>query len=360
VTSNEGTVLMIVIGSDPHKRSYTFSAVGAETGELRSSETMAATSAGHERLVGWARGVDPERVWAIEDCRHVSGKLERFLLARGERVVRVPPKLMAGRRRGSREAGKSDPIDALSVARAALEEGLDTLPIARLEGPAREVKLLLDHREDLVAERTRLQNRLRWLLHDRWSELDLPAGCLDRMVWLQRLSARLSRCTQDADVRVMRHQIRRLRELVRETNALERELLLLVRGLQPRLLGLPGVGPLTAAKLIAEIAGIERFRSDAKLARLAGIAPIPASSGARHRMRLHRGGNRQLNAAFHRIVVTQMRVHPPAQHYIARKIAEGKTKREAIRCLKRHLVRSVYTTMTATPDQTPAPALALT
>ena len=351
---------MIVIGSDPHKRGYTFSAVGVETGELRSSETVEATSAGHARLLGWARGVDVERVWAIEDCRHVSGKLERVLLARGERVVRVPPKLMAGRRRGSRQAGKSDPIDALAVARAALEEGIDTLPLARLEGSAREVKLLLDHREDLVAERTRIQNRLRWLVHDRWATLELPAGCLDRMVWLERLAGRLARSPQDADVRVMRHQIRRLRELVREASALERELLLLVRGLQPRLLKLPGVGPLTAAKLIAEIAGIERFRSEAKLARLAGIAPIPASSGALHRMRLHRGGNRQLNAAFHRIAVTQIRMHPPAQHYIARKIAEGKTKREAIRCLKRHLVRTIHNTMIHTTRDTPAPVLALT
>jgi transposase len=349
---------MIVIGSDPHKRSYTFSAVGAETGALRSSETVQATSAGHERLLGWARGVDAQRVWAIEDCRHVSGKLERFLLARGERVVRVPPKLMAGRRRGSREAGKSDPIDALAVARAALEEGVDTLPIARLDGPAREIKLLLDHREDLVAERTRIQNRMRWLLHDRWPELELPAGCLDRMVWLERLAGRLARSPQDADVRVMRHQIRRLRELVREAKTLERELLALVRGLQPQLLALPGVGTLTAAKLIAEIAGIERFRSEAKLARLAGVAPIPASSGARHRMRLHRGGNRQLNAAFHRIAVTQIRMHPPAQDYIARKISEGKGKREAIRCLKRQLVRTIHNAMAPTPND--APALALT
>src|SRR5436190_1139382 len=231
---------MIVIGSDPHKRSYTFSAVVAGTGELRSSETVQATGGGHERLLGWARRVDCERVWAIEDCRHVSGKLERFLLARGERVVRVPPKLMAGRRRASREAGKSDPIDALAVARAALEEGVDTLPTARLEGPAREIKLLLDHREDLVAERTRIQNRLRWLLHDRWPELELPKGCLDRTCWFERLAGRLARASQDADVRVMRAQLRRLKELVRETSALERELLVLVRGQQPRLLALPG------------------------------------------------------------------------------------------------------------------------
>jgi hypothetical protein len=96
-------------------------------------------------------------------------------------------------------------------------EGISTLPAAALEAPAREVKLLLDHREDLICERTRIQNRLRWLLHDRWAELELPTGCLDRMVWLERLSGRLQRSSQDADVRVMRHQIRRLRELVRET-----------------------------------------------------------------------------------------------------------------------------------------------
>jgi transposase len=311
-------------------------------------------------MLSWARALDADRVWAIEDCRHVSGKLERFLLARGERVVRVAPKLMAGRRRGAREAGKSDPIDALAVARAALEEGVQTLPIARLEGPAREVKLLLDHREDLVAERTRMQGRLRWLLHDRWPELELPAGCLDRMVWLERLAGRLARSSQDADIRVMRAQLRRIKELTREANTLERELTLLVRGLQPRLLELPGVGPLTAAKLIAEIAGIERFRSEAKLARLAGIAPIPASSGNLTRVRLHRGGNRQLNAAFHRIAVTQIRMHPPARHYIARRLNEGKTKTEALRCLKRHLVRTIYNTMTTPTATPPNPALALT
>ena len=346
---------MIVVGSDTHKHSYTFQAVGAAIGELRSSETVKATSAGHARLLAWARGLDRERVWAVEDCRNVSGKLERFLLARGERVVRVPPKLMAGRRRGSRRPGKSDPIDALAVARAALEEGIETLPTAALDGPQREIKLLLDHREDLVAERTRIQNRLRWLLHDRWPELELPNACLDRKIWLERLAGRLQRSAQDADVRVMRAQLRRLRELVRETASLERELHALVTAQQPRLLELPGVGTLTAAKLIAEIAGIERFHSHAKLARLAGIAPIPASSGARHRHRLDRGGNRQLNAAFHRIAITQLRCHPVAQLYVHNKLSEGKTKREAIRCLKRHLVRTIYNTMTQ-PLTTP-PAL---
>src|SRR6185312_17525918 len=106
VASNEGTVCMIVIGSDPHKRSYTCSAVVGGTGEQLGCETVPATTAGHRRLLVWARGLQGERVWAIEDCRQVSGQLERFLLARGERVVRVAPKLMAGCRRGSRQPGK--------------------------------------------------------------------------------------------------------------------------------------------------------------------------------------------------------------------------------------------------------------
>ena len=222
-----------------------------------------------------------------------------------------------------------------------------------MEGPAREVKLLLDHREDLVAERTRIQCRLRWLLHDRWPELELPVGCLDRLVWLERLTRRLARAEQAADVRVMRHQVRRLRELVREAGALERELGELVRAQQPALLKLPGVGVLSAAKLIAEIAGIERFSSPAKLARLAGIAPIPASSGNRQRMRLHRGGNRQINAAIHRIAITQLRIHQPAKNYITRKMTEGKTKREALRALKRHLIRTIYNSMTPNSPNTP-------
>jgi transposase len=357
---NERTGCMIVIGSDAHKRSHTCSAVGAVTGELRSSETVPATSAGQERLLAWARSLDEQRVWAIEDCRNVSGKLERFLLARGERVVRVAPKLMAGRRRGSREAGKSDPIDARAVARAALEEGVESLPSAVLEGPERELKLLLDHREDLVAERTRIQSRLRWLLHDRWPEFELPKGCLDRKVWLERVARRLARAGQAVDVRVMRSQIRRLRELTREIKALECELGQLVARQTPRLLALPGVGVLTAAKLVAEIAGIARFSSSAKLARLAGVAPIPASSGARHRHRLDRGGNRQLNAAIHRIAITQARCHAPAILYLERKLSEGKTKREALRCLKRQLVPTIYHTLLDKPTKSTSATPALT
>lgn len=338
---------MMVIGADTHKRSYSFAAVFEGTGEVRGEHTAPATGAGHEQLLGWARGLSEQRVWAIEDCRHVSGKLERFLVARGERVIRVPPHLMASRRRGSRQAGKSDPIDALAVARAALEDGVESFPAAVLDGPAREIKLLLDHREDLIGERTRVQNRLRWLCHDRWPELELAKAGLDHTSRLELIDSMLIDCEDCAEVRVMSSQIQRILQITREAKALEREITELVAIQQPRLLLIPGVGALTAAKLIAEIAGIQRFTSAAKLARLAGIAPIPASSGNSRRVRLHRGGNRQINAAVYRIAITQMRMHPPARDYVARKITEGKTKREAIRCLKRHLVNAIYKTMTA-------------
>ena len=161
---------MIVIGVDPHKQSHTAAAVEQSTGELRGDRTVQARGVGHEQLLAWARSLAGEPLWALEDCRHVSVSLERFLLASGERVVRVPPKLMAGVRRGGRQRGKSDAIDALAVARAALRE--PTLPVAVLEGASREIRLLLDHREDLVAERTRMQQRLRWHLHELEPELE--------------------------------------------------------------------------------------------------------------------------------------------------------------------------------------------
>jgi transposase len=333
---------MIVIGTDTHKRTHTCGAVFAGTGQLAGELTAPARKAGFAELLDWGRELDPERIWALEDCRHVSGSFERFLIAVGERVVRVPPKLMGESRRGERTSGKSDLIDALAVARAALREGPETLPGAHLDEAALELKLLLDHREDLVKARSEDQQRLRWHLHDLWPDFELPAGCLDRIVWLDRVARKLARAEQGARVRVSRELVRAIRERSKRASELEREIGAMVRAQAPQLLELPGCGTLTAAKLIAETAGVARFASDAKLARLAGIAPIPASSGNRTRLRLDRGGNRQLNCAVHRIAVTQSRIHAPAREFLARKRAEGKSSREALRCLKRHLIRRVW------------------
>jgi len=346
---------MIVIGADTHKDTHTAVAVDAATGQLASELTRAARRPGFGELLAWGRSLDRERIWALEDCRHVSGSFERFLVASGERVVRVAPKLMGQSRKWSRKAGKSDPIDATNVARAALREGPETLPEAHLDEQALELKLLLDHREDLVRSRSEDQQRLRWHLHDLWPELEVPAAALDRIVWLDRIARKLSRASQSARVRVARELVRSIRERTRRATELEREIAGLVEAQAPNLLTIPGCGALTAAKLVAETAGVERFSSDAKLARLAGVAPVPASSGRRDRHRLDRGGNRQLNCAFHRIAVTQGRVHPPAREFLARKQAEGKSRMEALRCLKRHLARAVWQALRSAPT-TEAPS----
>lgn len=164
---------LAVFGIDPHKATHTVVAVDA-LGRQVTQRTVAARTPQHRELITWARTIADDRVWAVEDCRHVSRRLERDLLAVGERIVRVPPKLMAATRMSVRTPGKSDPVDALAVARAALRE--PDLPTAQLDEPTRELKLLLDHREDLVAERTRVQNRLRWHVHELDPELQVPAG----------------------------------------------------------------------------------------------------------------------------------------------------------------------------------------
>ena len=342
---------MIVIGADTHKATHTCAAAKAGTGELAGELTAAARKPGFRELLDWGRGLDEERIWALEDCRHVSGSFERFLVDHGERVVRVPPKLMGESRKAERTHGKSDPIDALAITRAALKEGPETLPAAHLDQRSLEVKLLLDHREDLVRARSEDQQRLRWHMHDLWPELELPAGCLDRIVWLDRVARKLARAERTARVRIARELVRAIRDRTRRAAELEREITALVRDQAPELLALPGCGALSAAKLVAETAGVERFASDAKLARLAGVAPIPASSGNRQRHRLDRRGNRQLNCALHRIAVTQGRVHPPAREFLARKQAEGKSRMEALRCLKRHLARAVWQALRAARDR---------
>src|SRR4051812_9180641 len=320
---------MIVIASDPHKATHMLAAVDPATGEHRATLEAASSLDGMDGALRWARRLDGERVWAIEDCRHVSGRLERGLVGRGERTVRVAPKLMAGARKSARERGKSDPIDATAVARAALREGIDRLPGAHLDVRALEIRLLLDHHDDLVAHRTDEQQRLRWHLHDLFEALEVPAGALDRDVWLTRLQRRLAAQPASARVRIARQLIGSIREHTRRIRALESEIAALVAGYAPQLLDEVGCGPLTAAKLIGELAGAQRFASDGQLARTAGVAPIPVSSGRRDRHRLDRGGNRQLNLALHRLAVNKGRLCPQTADYLARKQAEGKTRGSA-------------------------------
>ena len=338
---------MIVIGVDVHKRSVTAVAVD-EAGRMLDERTVLV---GSDELIGWASALDGQRLWAVEDCRLLTPWLERQLLEGGEELVRVSPKLTVPERRAGRTRGKSDPIDALAVARAALRE--PDLPRPQPgERVHREIKLLVDHRDDLVDERRRTQQRLRWHLHELDPTLIVPLRRLDRASHLERVSRWLARRQQEVQVRIARELVARCRTLTRAIDGLNQELEQRAAALAPALLELPGCGSITAAKLLAEIGPISRFKSDAQLARHSGVAPLEASSGRVQRHRLDRGGNRQLNAALYRIAITQSRHHPAARAYLERKQAEAKTRREAIRCLKRLLARSIFNALKANPALT--------
>src|SRR5215213_7814796 len=200
------TESMIVLGADTHKRSHTVAAVAAGTGELLGEQTIPVGRRGFGALLGWARGLDEDRVWALEDCRR----------------------------------GKSDPIDALNVARAALQEGLDAFPAAQLAGPELDLRLLVDHRERLVGHRVELNSTLLWHLHDLWPEIELPGGALFSKKWSTRIGRRLARVEQTMRVRIARDELRRLRELTGAINQLEREITVLVGQIAPQLLAEPG------------------------------------------------------------------------------------------------------------------------
>src|SRR2546423_754129 len=287
---------MVTLGTDSHKESHTVVAVDGN-GRKR----VRATPDGHLEALSWARQW-PERRWALEDCRQLSRRLERELLGAGESVLRVAPRLMAAAREGVRERGKSDPIDAQAVALVALRES--NLPVARLEGVSRELRLLVDHRENLVAERTRAQSRLRWLLHELEPGRQVPSRGLDRLKVLNEFESLLPRL-QGCVAELAGELLQNIRQLSIRINRLEQRIALMVTPLAPTLLGLHGCGALTAAKLIGETAGIQRFHSPAAFAMHNGSAPIPVWSGRPERHRLNRGGNRQLNAALHRIAITQ-------------------------------------------------------
>ena len=334
---------MIVIGIDPHMKTHTGVALDAATGRVLGEKTVGCQERGRGALLTWARSLGVDRYFAVEDCRHVSGRLERFLLSRGERVVRVPPKMMAGARTSARTYGKSDPIDAACVARASLRE--PDLPEASLTGPERDTRLLVDHRDDLVQERGRVQKRLRWNVHDLDIALELPPRVLDRYVWLDRLEDALCALPPTTLSRIALEQTRRCRELTKEIRSLERELEVLTQELIPELLDLAGCSAIGAAHLIGQTGGASRFSSEAAFAMHDGTAPLPVSSGKSERHRLNRTGNRALNSSIHMIAITQIRMHPPAIAFMERKKAEGKSSREALRCLKRHISRTVFKTM---------------
>lgn len=332
---------MVVVGTDVHKRTHTFVAVD-QAGVKLGEKVVPATTAGHQKALSWAQcEFGEDMVWGIEDCRNLSARLERDLLSAGQRVVRVAPKLMAQARASARTRGKSDPIDALAVAHAVLR--YPDLPVASHDEVSRELKLLVDRREDLVAQRTSTINRLLGRIHELDPARAPKKGSLDRAKtraelteWLDTLHGLLAELARD--------ELADITRLTDTINALAARIGQHAHDVAPNLLALPGCGELTAAKLVGETAGVRRFKSEAAFARHSGVAPIPVWSGnTAGRVRMTRSGNRQLNAALYRIAITQIRItDSPGQRYYRKRLAQGDSSTEALRCLKRRLSRIVY------------------
>jgi transposase len=348
---------MIVIGVDAHKRTHTLVALDAVTGVACGQATVQASDDGALNALRFAGAIGQERVWAIEDCRHVTSRLERALLGAGERVIRVPPSLTGESRRATRTPGKSDPIDARAVALAAIREGLEHLPIAFLDEQAHEIRVLCDYRDQLMRERVKLINRLRWTLVRIAPHIEAQLGpeALKGPRIRARLARQLGQLPASTELRVAKVQLRRINEISKEQKELFDELTMLLRVHAPQLLAQPRIGTVTAAVIVGRTAGAQRFRSEACFARHAGVAPIPASSGKTVRHRLHRGGDRQLNRAIHIIALGRMAGDPETRAYIERRVSEGKTKLEAIRCLKRHIARQIWHLLYNLEPTTPPP-----
>jgi len=330
-----------VIGVDTHRDERVLAVVAAATGAVLARRAVPANARGYLTALRFAlKTADGARVWAVEGTGSYGAGLARYLAGRGEKVLEVSRTPRAERRL----RGKDDPLDAARTARAALAG--ETLALPR-NGDRREaMRLLLIARRSAVDVRREALGQLRGVIvtaPDRLREelRALPTGkLLDRCSHMRRTSS--TRLGEDATRLVLRSLARRIEAATLEAAELERELLGHVRALAPALLDEPGVGTIVAAQLIVAWSHPGRLRSEACFARLAGVAPVPASSGQTTRHRLSRGGDRQLNRALHTIVLHRRQHDPATKDYIARRIAEGKSRRDATRLLKRYLARHLY------------------
>jgi len=327
---------MHAVGIDSHKATLAACAVD-EIGQPVAERTFANDPAGFRALAAWLGELGEIGRIGLEGSAGYGAAAARCLLGAGQLAVEVPPQLSHRERLRTRRAGKSDPGDALAIARVTLREA--ELPPVRLPDSSRELQLLVEARDDLVAEATRIRNRLHADLVVLVPGYSTAAANLVAASH-RRTAARLLRRLPGVQAELARDRLARLETVVRETDAYERRIEGLVADHPLR--SLPGAGALVTAKIIGEAGDVRRFRSADAFAMLAGVAPIPASSGQVQRMRLNRGGNRQLNRALYSIAFAQIRHHPPARAFMARKRAEGKSWREALRALKRHLARIVY------------------
>lgn len=337
-----------VIGVDTHSDSHALALVEAQTQRVCRQLTIPASRRGYRQALRLARRQAPgERVWALEGSGSYGAGLARFLHERGERVLEVERPVRPGRRGRL----KSDALDAERAARFLLSGERGAAP--RLASETQALRALLVAREGAVSACTAARNELRALVVTAPCELREALQGRTRAALLEtcaRLRPGKGDSERAAVALALRSLARRVRQLQAEAETLERELARRVQTLAPQLLARRGVGPISAAALLVAWSQPGRLRSEAAFARLAGVAPIPASSGKVVRHRLDRGGDRRANRALHTIVLVLRRVDPETKEYVARRVAEGKSEREAVRCLKRYLARSLFRMLEAMPQ----------
>jgi transposase len=339
--------LDFVIGVDTHRDAHALAVVAAPAGGVVFLEPwLPASPRGYRRALRLAHVHAPSvRAFAVEGTGSYGAGLARFLAEQGERVHEVERPQRAGGRRG-----KSDTLDAVRAARTLL--GQDRLAQPRASGHRAALQALLSTREGALEARRAALCQLRALIVTAPAPLREQLRTLTRARLLRRCAGlRPSAALKQRGTRLaLRLLARRIELLTVEEQALKREIAALVAQLAPPLLAQPGVGPITAAQVLVAWSHHGRLRSEAAFARLAGAPPIPASSGRVVRHRLDRGGDRQLNRALHTIIVSRRKQHAPTIAYIERRTREGKSAREAIRCLKRYLARSLYRLLEAMPQ----------
>jgi transposase len=338
-----------VIGVDPHRDTHALAVVDVRTGGVVFEATAVADGEGYACLLRLAdQHASGRRVFAVEGTASFGAGLTRFLVGHEERVLEV------GRLRRERRIGKSDALDAIRAARSVLGQTRPARP--RAGGEREALRALTAAREGAVTAKRAGLCQMRGLLVSAPEPLRAELRSLTRAQLLRRLAAVRPERRQDPELRgtllALRALARRVKALTVEERELAREIEALTRKLAPQLLDQPGVGPLAAAQILISWSHRGRITSEAAFARLAGCAPIPASSGQTIRYRLDRNGDRRLNRALHMILVTRRRSHPATIAYIERRIQEGKSRREANRCLKRYLARSLYRLVEHGPPQT--------
>jgi transposase len=329
-----------IVGVDPHRDSHSLAVVHILSGAVVFESTIDANSDGYAQALSLVDEHAPtRRAFAIEGTGSFGAGLTRFLTGAGERVLEV-----SRLRRERRSGGKTDALDAVRAARSVLSGQRPATP--RAGGERQAPQALVAAREGAANARRAGLCQLRDLLITAPEPLRSELRPLTRARLLQRLAATRPHGRADAELRgsllALRSIARRVVQLTAEERKLAREIETLTCKLAPQLLEQPGVGPLAAAQLVLSWSHQGRISSEAAFARLAGAAPIPASSGQTIRHRLDRSGDRKLNRALHLILVTRKRTHPATIAYIDQRVREGKTRRDANRWLKRYLARSLY------------------